>query len=349
MRMHTTYPAATGRCWLPTFLVVSAAILLGGCSWFSTGDSEAPVGSLPPLEVPPDLVSPRGEAPLVIPALKPAAETPAQTTTEASPPMPRIAESVLPAQKDVRLLRDGSRRWLQVAAEPEQVWPLVRGFLTDNDYRIGYDEPAIGLLETDWHPLAMTDEEAGNWRERLRLRIEPGEQAGSTEIYLSQLLQERNDEGHWALRSPDEDRAALLLNRLARHLGQVDVSKAIPLTPLAASMGEDDAGNLVLRVEAPWEQVWRRTGMALDRLGFVIEDHDRANRLYSIYTEVASGKTEEEVSYGKPASTRLRLRYGLAVRETVGATLLQVQDDSGRVDNSAQARHLLTQLQAQLQ
>ncbi len=322
------------------------ALLLGACGWLANKPASSEVGELPPLEVPPDLVKPQGKAPLEVPEV-----TPAKAVADCAPGaagLDRITQRVLPPQKDVRIVRDGRHRWLMVEVEPEQLWPLARKFLGQNGYRIAVDDPGIGLIETDWKPLQTDAGGKPTLRERLRLRIEPGQVPGSTEVYLSQALGERRADGEWALRNPDEERAAEMLYRLARYLGNEDVGQATPLQALDSQIDRDQDGNVRLRIAAPWEAVWRRVGLALDNLGFVIEDRDRANRLYSIYTEIASGKTEEEVKYGKPESATVRLSYTLKIGEAGQETTISVFDANGNPDNSGQARHLLTQIQGQL-
>ncbi len=335
--------ARSGLRIAPVFLL---ALSLGACGWLSNKPDEVNVEALPPLEVPPDLVKPQGKAPLLVPEVKPAKA--AADCAPGAAELARIDQRVLPPQKDVRIVRDGRHRWLMVEVEPEQLWPLARKFLVERGYRIAVDDPGIGLIETDWKPLESGADGRPSLRERLRLRIEPGQVPGSTEVYLSQALGERRGDGEWALRNPDEERAAEMLYRLARYLGNEDVGQATPLQALDSQIDRDEDGNVRLRIAAPWEAVWRRIGLALDNLGFVIEDRDRANRLYSIYTEIASGKTEEEVKYGKPESATVRLAFTLKIGELGQETVVSVFDASGNPDNSEQARHLLTQIQGQL-
>jgi outer membrane protein assembly factor BamC len=330
-------------------LLVSAAAL-AACGSVSVQDEEGAVKTLPPLEVPPDLVKPTGDSRLKLPTLPKAAATQAGTDKPCGEDLPRLSEGVLPPQRGVHTLREGQRRWLVVEAEPEQVWPLARKFLASRGYRVARDEPAVGLLETDWKPI--TAEAGGDktavLRERLRLRLEPGERPGMTEVHLSQNTSQQVD-GAWQMRAPDEDRAIIMLNRFAQYLGGQDVRQAVPLSPLTTSMALDADGNPALRVEAPFEQVWRRTALGLEALGFTIEDHDRSSRTYSFYNEVSSGKTEEEVKYGKPESARVRDAYQVKLTEEGDAVLISLRNKKGEPEVGQQARHLLNLLQGQFQ
>jgi outer membrane protein assembly factor BamC len=338
-------------------LIVGASLsLLSACSWFSGNDDGVDDARLlSPLEIPPDLVAPAGDPALMRPELaviKSAAAAPEKATNCQCDQPPRIGERVLPTGKGVQRMRDGQRRWLVVEAEPEQAWPLVRKFLTMRGYRVARDEPAIGLLETDWKA-QYGDEKANsgpaNWRERLRIRIEPSELAGRSDIFLSQRNSQRAADGEpWQLRPADEDRAVEMLNRLARYLAGNDVSDAVPLKPLNAKIAVDDNDSTVIMVEAAFDTVWRRTSLALDALGFTIEDRDRSNRIFHVYNELPSGLTEEELKYGKKQSATVREEYWIHVRENGEVTHISVRNKAGKVDESSVAKHLLTLLLGKL-
>ncbi len=348
------------------FLLITVTTL-SACSWFAGEDGQAgDARLLAPLEVPPDLVTPKGDPRLARPVLpkldnssaKPAAQT---VDCQCNEP-PRIGERVLPTGKGVQRMREGHRRWLVVEAEPEQVWPLVRKFLDMRGYRVQRDEPAIGLLETDWKPqygdekntdTPAENEGQANWRESLRIRIEPSEKPGRTDIFLTQrnsqrVADESEQRSHWELRSADEDRAVEMLNRLAAYLAAEDVSDAVPLQPLKARIGVDSDQSTVIIVEAGFDLTWRRTGLALDALGFTIEDHDRTSRIYHVYNDMPSGLSEEELKFGKKKSATVREEYWIHVQEKGESTYIGVRNQTGEADESQVTRSLLVLLLGQL-
>ena len=54
---------------------------------------------------------------------------------------------VLTQVENVRLERDGSVRWLNIAhKQPAEVWPLLRNFWQEQGFVISREEPAIGLM-----------------------------------------------------------------------------------------------------------------------------------------------------------------------------------------------------------
>ncbi len=341
-------------------LFLCTVIMLSGCSWFSNSDGAVQSAKiLPPLEVPPNLIRPTGDPRLTLPELPAASKKAAGETADyrCNEP-PRIGERVLPQNQDVQHMRDGQRRWLQVSVEPEQMWPLVRKFVEMRGYRISRNEPVIGLIETDWknrlgdNQDSMDKNGKANWREMLRIRIEPAERLGSSEIHLSQRNGERvtTDEGNpaWQLRKPDEDRAIEMLNRLAQYLVAEDVKDAVPLDPLVTKVNINDDGHSVLLVEAPFDKTWRRTGIALGNLGFVIEDHDRANRIYHVYNDLPSSRSEEDIKYGRPEDATVREEYWVHVNESDTGSIISMHSKLGKPTDSTYARHVLTLLQGQL-
>ena len=344
---------------------------LSACSWFASDDPEAMDALLlSPLEIPPDLVSPKGDPRLArptLPTIKKSAggklATAAPVDCQCSEP-PSIGEQVLPQNQGVQRMREGQRRWLVVQAEPEQVWPLARGFLEMRGYRVQRDEPAIGLLETDWKPVLAdasvdkkhaTDKNGqANWRELLRVRIEPGSKAGYTEIFLTQRHSQRvsdasDQTAQWELRPADGERAIEMMNRLARHLAAENVQDAVPLKPLSAEIKIDADEHTVIQLSTSFDIAWRRTSLALDSLGFTIEDHDRASRIFHVYNELPSGLTEEELKPGKATSATVREEYWLHLQERGEHINVSVRNKAGQVDESQVARHVLNLLLGQFQ
>ena len=351
--------------WLESCTVMSV-LLLSGCSWFSSDkDGLEGAETLSPLEVPPDLVRPYADDKLVSPVPTSSLQKDQKTADcRCDERPPSIGERVLPQGKGVQRLRDGQHRWLLVSAEPEQVWPLAQKFLEMRGYRIHRNEPSVGLMETDWkNVFDITGDNDGSSgkdtnsiptnRERLRLRLEPGKQSERTEVYLTQYRSERVESEksgeQWVLRQSDGERAIEMLNRFARYLTAENVEDAVPLAPVASKLGSDGDGGSVLIVEADFAKVWRRTGIALDALGFVIEDRDRNSRIYNVYNELSTGKTEEELEHGKPESATVRENYRIRLDQKGETTMLSVRTKNGQVDNSDVAVHVLNLLHSQFQ
>lgn len=340
---------------LYVILLTGLFAVLAGCSWFSSKEEGQPK-SLPPLEVPPDLIRPYSPD-KAVESVVPEKFTPEKSAEAKDYQPPRIAEAVLPQGKGVKKFKDGQHQWLVVSLEPEQVWPLAQEFLERRGYQISKNEPAVGLLETKWKNRFENTDGQGvpDVRERLRIRLEPGQEAGNTEVYLNQYSSERiastgeSETDQWRLRESDNERSVEMLNRFARFLGGEKIENATALSSMTSHLDSDIEGGSVLVVEAEFNKVWRRTAMALDALGFVIEDKDLAARMYRVYNELPSGKTEEELKHGKPESATVREEYRLQLVEDGGNTNISVRTETGQVDNSEVALHLLNLLHGQFQ
>jgi outer membrane protein assembly factor BamC len=153
-------------------------------------------------------------------------------------------------------------------------------------------------------------------RQKFRTRLDRGQIEGTTEIYMShRAVSDTPDDGKVKVRNrlgefdtgyapqkqartiADKERAdaedldAELLRRLMVRLGVEDQkSRSIMennTTQLRASLSKATDGTLTLAVNDEFDRAWRRVGLALDRVGFVVEDKNRSNGVYFVrYTDV---------------------------------------------------------------
>ena len=291
-----------------------ACAMLGACSWLGIEEKKVDyksAGQTAPLEVPPDLVRPGGDDRFKVPDVNP---TGTATYSDYSRERGQVrpgAVIVLPDVPNARVVRDGSERWLVVKGTPEQTWVTVKEFWQEGGFIVNVEMPQAGIMETDWaEKRAQVD--AGvirNFlsrvldsvyssaeRDKYRTRLEHGAQAGTTEIYVSHRGMEEVYTGNvsagqadtrWQPRPPSPELEAEMLRRLMVRFG-VDEARAkseIASTQTVAlratlSRGDDGAGTLALNEQ--FDRAWRRVGLALDRVGFTVEDRDRSKGLYFV-------------------------------------------------------------------
>ena len=104
---------------------------LAGCS--TIGDILEPnrveyksAGKAPSLEVPPDLTQLQRENRYAIPEANRGTATASGYTLQQSA-SPAATTTVAPAAtQDMRVVREGSQRWLVVKASPEVLWPQIK-------------------------------------------------------------------------------------------------------------------------------------------------------------------------------------------------------------------------------
>lgn len=150
-------------------------------------------------------------------------------------------------------------------------------------------------------------------RKKFRTRLDRGVEAGSTEIFMShRSVSGTPDDGKnrvvttlgvidtgYALESQkaapadasDAELDAELLRRLMVKLGvEEQKSKTIAaqaVTIKRAEVVKESDGSAKLLLNDQFDRAWRRVGLALDRIGFVIEDKDRSNGLFFVrYADV---------------------------------------------------------------
>lgn len=246
-------------------------------------------------------------------------------------------------------------------------------------------------------------------RRKFRTRLERGEQEGSTEIYMThRTVSSAPDDGKNKIQTQlgeietgyradpakktaeenDGDIDAELLRRLMVKLG-VEESRAqeIVANPVAekrAAVVKDADSSVTLNLNDPFDRGWRRVGLALDRIGFVVEDKDRSSGTFFVrYSDVdidagpkkkkglldtlAFWKDDEEVENkskpkddktiidklqfwkGDDAKTDPSKQYRIKVIETEsGGTQVNVVDSENKRNRSTTANRIISLLYDQL-
>ena len=107
-------------------------------------------GTLPPLEIPPDLTTPSRDNRYAVPdSGKGSATLSGYQADRAQTPKPG-ATGVLPSVDKMRIERAGTQRWLVVQEPPEKIWPLVKDFWQENGFLVQVELSEAGVMETDW-------------------------------------------------------------------------------------------------------------------------------------------------------------------------------------------------------
>jgi len=260
-----------------------------------------------PLEVPPDLST----TPVTDALIVPGASTTLSGYTGARETLARGggANPVLPNQESLRFERERDRAWLVVQGEPAAVWPEAREFWLDNEFFIIQEDPAVGILQTDW--IENTDAipvdpirrlisrvtptvYSSAYRDRYRMRLERGEQPGTTEVFIShqgveEIDTDERDGGttSWQPRPSDPGLESVMLKRMMIFLG-VEPERAEQLAaeekpaPDRAELIQPDTEQAVLLLHEDYSKAWRNVGIVLDRIDFAVEDRDRLQGIYYV-------------------------------------------------------------------
>ncbi|HYD79358.1 MAG TPA: outer membrane protein assembly factor BamC [Paucimonas sp.] len=367
---------------------------LAGCSSLNSlieGDkldyrsaSKAPSVSL---EVPPDLTQLQRDSRYAIPEANSGTATASTynaTFGSRAPAAATTAGAVAPnAVEDMRIERDGRQRWLVVKRAPEALWPQLKDFWQDNGFLINVDSPQTGVMETDWaENRAKIPEDiirrtlgkvfdslySTGERDKFRTRVERGPN-GMTEIYIShrgaqEVLKGRGDQSEgtvWTTRPSDPELEAEFLSRLMTRLGsEATRAKAVvasaPAQQAKAKLVKGGGGAYV-EVDEAFDRAWRRVGLALDRVGFTVEDRDRGQGIYFVrYVDQdadAQGKGEKGffsrlLSFGSDDDKSQAQRYRILVKGVGAASQVSVQNNEGKPETSQTGEKILALLNDQL-
>ena len=118
----------------------------------------------------------------------------------------------------------------------------------------------------------------------------------------------------------------------------------------------DGAGTL--EVYERFDRAWRRVGLALDRVGFTVEDRDRSKGLYFVRYVDADANTKkgssgwlDKLSFWKSSDpvASAKVQYRIYVAESGQNTTVQVLSSEGGTDKSETAKKILDLLYQQLQ
>jgi outer membrane protein assembly factor BamC len=355
-----------------TACVLAVAMLLSACSALEEDKvNYKSAGKLPALEVPPDLSQLRKDSRYVI-------ENNSATASGFQNAAGRVTDTGTAANVvgKARMERQGNQRWLVVDLPADKVWESLRTFWSDNGFVLSTDSPDVGIMETDWAenraklPQDFIRKALGKVldslystgeRDKFRTRVERNAQGG-VEIYISHrgltenYADAQKERTIWQPRPNDPELEIEFLRRLMVQLGtSPEIAKAATRGEAAQTATQLSLidGQPAIVLNDSLDRVWRRTGVALDRSGFTVEDRDRATGIYFVRYVATTSPGEapgflNRLFRSKDAQPSLS-KYRLSLSETAqGQTSLRVLNASGQAETSADAERILKLLAAQL-
>ena len=307
---------------LPLFLVLYGCDSIPFVDQVTQPDYKA-IGRSRPLEVPPDLTSATTNDTFAVPGSTSYSDFKngqkqdnGQSRILPNPEGMKIVKAGAqrwlvvnaPAEKIWPVIRDF---WLDmgfaVKKENPETGVMETEWIDQSDLKVDEKKGALDKFDQWVDKLSGV----GN-RKKFRTRIEHGLQEGTTEIYMTHRGIEIADDGKEKVRTGygeidmgyktdaknkvitdpnDADLDAELLRRLMIKLGMADKRAkeviAIPVDQKRVEIKKEADGSTSLTIQDPFDRAWRRVGLALDIIGFVIEDKDRSNGLYFVkYVDV---------------------------------------------------------------
>lgn len=293
------------------------------------------------------------------------------------------SSGVLPQIESVAVVREDQDRWLHIAGPADSVWPKIVAFWQENGILLEQQDPTIGVMTTGWLENVgdiksdfVTEfirgvfaglYDAGT-RDKFRVRLERGEAEDSTDLYLTHFGMQQSiatntsgdtEQEVWNARPRDMQLEAIMLQRLMIYLG---LSEAESQAALAAReqrgvarsqmvKGRDGAS---LLIEEPFSRAWRLSGLALDRVGFLIEDRNRSQGIYYVrYNDPTTGGEEGGWLSGlafwrSDEAIADQDLYQIQLIADEKGTRVIVNDEQGQRSQTETAQRILTLMQEQI-
>jgi outer membrane protein assembly factor BamC len=339
-------------------------------------------GKLQPLDVPPDLVRPAADDRFVVPDSARGAATFSEYQRGRDGRAEQIGSgAVLPATDSARVERAGTQRWLVIKGDPDRLWPLVKDFWQEIGFIVNVEMPEAGVMETDWAenrarvPDGFVRNTLGrvldavystSERDKFRTRLERGSQAGTTEVYISHRGMEEvytsvnKDDTKWQPRPPNPELEAEMLRRLMVRLGvqeeRAKVAVANATTPVRAELRKSGSGPGALALNEQFDRAWRRVGLALDRVGFTVEDRDRSKGVY--FVRYIDPDIDNKTADSKGWLSRFKFwgssdkqkneQYRVLVKDAGERSEVNILNKEGGAEQSTTANRILALLYEQL-
>ena len=207
-------------------------------------------------------------------------------------------EVPLPAQvfssgstNEIRMHKLGEIRWLYVEALPSSVWPLMKDFWASSNFGLSYEDPNSGIFESQ-------ELQVNSKQTKLQMKIEHGIRQASSEIFLSHLI--KNTDNNW-IRVPVEDNLEDdVLRDALDFLSDAPSTGGTSLVALNLNLGQkavlkqsEDGSNFIeMNLEFP--RAWAAVDRALKEALITVNDLDRTNGVFFV-----SFTQEEEEGFVK--------------------------------------------------
>lgn len=274
------------------------------------------------------------------------------------------------------LQQQNSSRWLLAQLPANEVWPLLARFWSDYRVPMAEQDAALSEFATEWvdfseaagnplvrrmMPLLEDGRRVDDEEQRFRVRLEPGVNAGTSEIKVIHQNRDLGDsDSEWPARSDNASFERGLLAELETYLnqsvsagGSALVSSIINSGPVENSLEHDGAGNSVLYLNADFNRAWADVGEALARADVLVTDYNRSSGVYYVDLDRTRSEKEEPGFFARwfggddDAEQQIADENQLQVRLSAASNRVEVSVDAGieKAADPARARDLLERIQ----
>ena len=302
--------------------------------------------------------------------------------------------NVLPEGDVAKIVREGNSRWIHTDMTPEQVWPLVQDFWNTVGLTLSRQNPKTGVMETNWAEnraklpqdiirgtlgkvldMVYSTGERDQYRARLERSAKGGTDIFVTHRSMVEVVKKMggdNETTVWQPGPSDPEMEAEMLTRMTQRINAEFNPKAVAKSPEAhkqevkqlatyvvpeakSEVELSEAGQVAsVYVKEGFERAWRRVALAVDRMGFTVEDRDRSRGFFLVRyldEEYEQAKRDEQgfwtnlFSKEQPVEAPQYVIYLQPLNDA--ATRVHVLGPDGKADPTGIAPKILTLLNEQ--
>lgn len=206
-------------------------------------------------------------------------------------------------------------QWFIAQQSPLQIYPQVSQYFQQAGFHIDTSRPETGEFTTAWakpstltemlsNRLLAVDNKLSQQEFRVRVRVEPGVQTNTSEIYTLVMVRPENStaETDWPVKSQSPAIESVLLDELMANMSNYqpatttvsllsDTKTAAPISLVALTKNTQNLP--VLSMTGDFDLVWARVERAITTSNVKIEDMDRSTGSYYInLSEKANGSND---------------------------------------------------------
>ncbi len=359
--------------WKTCLVSALALALLAGCtSIVPTLDKVLPdkrteykkSKNLPDLEVPPDLTTDAIQDHMAIPEPGEGESASFSTFQERAAERKRDVELERTESGAIKLLEN--EHILAVEGVTSQIWPQLREFWSGLGYGLELDDEELGVIETAWN-----ENQEELTRDKFKIFAEPGQEPGTTLLYVSHRGEELIGQGDklvWQARERDIPFERRVVERIEEELGgNAGRSAGSYVEETVSPEGADEAnstiearsqraeivsaggGKVYLTLAEEFSVAWKSTASALGRAGIQVEQEDQNRGLY--FVRMPKGGNAEKK---KGVFSKLKFwggdeaKFQLSLTGVGNKTELVVLDKDGKWETGEVAGELLVRLNQEL-
>ena len=273
------------------------------------------------LEIPPDLSRSTVDDQMTVPGLNPGAVASYQAYNEDNVVRnQRGYIEVLPQLYGVDVVEPpGALPYIRVAADTSTTWAAVKKYFENHGIRLKTQEPAIGLMETDWlenqsdlprtgfsgllNSIISLTHDSGT-RDRYRVRFSrEGDKTGVSIVYSQaeekavRDLNSKDPQGfRWSQTDNDNPELQLEMTRRIALFISAELRRQHEVSQQHAGEGDltggavngvraqltTAGGHPALTIQGNYGQAWRVLGIGLDKASFSLEKQDYKSGTYQV-------------------------------------------------------------------